>query len=212
MLQPYDTILTEAQDEIIIQRSRFIGYACPVESEEKVQEIIAAIRKKYWDATHHVWAFSVGVSNPIQRCSDDGEPQGTAGMPVLDVIRSERLTNILVVVIRYFGGIKLGTGGLVRAYTQGAKAALAAGKIIKKAPHYLYSINTNYSLIGRFQKEFEQRQFRIKDIIFEDTVTFQVLVPIEQGQELEKLTIELSSGQNSAQKGEELYVDIPRES
>lgn len=208
MLQPYDTILTEGQDEIIIQRSRFIGYACPVDTEDSASARIALLRKKYWDATHHVWAYSLGINGQIQRASDDGEPQGTAGVPVLEIINKEGLTDVLIVVIRYFGGTKLGTGGLVRAYTQGAKIALAASGVIRRQPYFQYKIQTNYSMLGKYQREFEKHNYLIQDIQYQEAVTIQVLVPQNQDQMLEKLIAQLSAGQDKGQKGPETYVNL----
>ena len=129
----YKTLAKAGSDEIIIEKSRFIGYCAPVSSEEEALEFIEKIKKKHYDATHNVFAYVVGLDNNIQRYNDDGEPSGTAGVPILEVIKKEDLRNVVIVVTRYFGGIKLGTGGLIRAYTKGAKIALDAGIIIKKA-------------------------------------------------------------------------------
>ena len=128
----YKTLAKAGSDEIIIEKSRFIGYCAPVSSEEEALEFIEKIKKKHYDATHNVFAYVVGLDNNIQRYNDDGEPSGTAGVPILEVIKKEDLRNVVIVVTRYFGGIKLGTGGLIRAYTKGAKIALDAGIIIKK--------------------------------------------------------------------------------
>lgn len=208
MLQPYKTLLSESQAEIVIQRSRFINFAKPVQTENEALDFLATIRKKYWDATHHVWAYILGAASLSQRFSDDGEPQGTAGIPTLEVIRKEGLVDVIVVVVRYFGGIKLGGGGLVRAYTQGAKEALTAGKVIERIPYYLCTIETDYAYIGKFQREFEQRKYPIKDIAYTDTVTFQVLVPRAEAQALDELTKEWTAGQAQANCDKEVYVNF----
>ena len=125
----YRTLSCQAQDEYIVKHSRFIGYAKPVKTEKEAQEFIAEISKKHWDAKHNVYAYSIREGG-IKRYSDDGEPQGTAGMPVLNVILQEDITDCVVVVTRYFGGILLGGGGLVRAYTHSAKIGIDAAGII----------------------------------------------------------------------------------
>lgn len=208
MLQPYKTILAPGQDEYIIQRSRFIGYAQPVQTEEEALAFIEGIRKKHWDATHNVWAYVIGIDGRCQRCSDDGEPQGTAGKPTLEVIRKEGLVNVAVVVTRYFGGIKLGAGGLVRAYTQGAKIGLAAGGLIRRLPYATYRLQTDYSLIGKFQREFEQRGYLIQNVLYTDKVQFHVLVPIEEKDRFLELVTELTAGQGDFAQGEDTYVNF----
>ena len=125
----YKTVELESSDEFIEQRSKFIGYVKPVQTEQQALDFINEKRQKHWDATHNVYAYVLREGN-IQRYSDDGEPHGTAGVPTLDVIIKSGVTDVVVVVTRYFGGILLGAGGLVRAYTKGAKIALDAGNII----------------------------------------------------------------------------------
>jgi uncharacterized YigZ family protein len=124
LVDEYKTLLKAGNDEIIIERSRFIGYAAPVSSEEEAMEFIDKIKNQHKDATHNVTAYVVGLHNEVQRYNDDGEPAGTAGVPILEVLKKEDLRNTVVVVTRYFGGIKLGAGGLIRAYTRGAKIAV----------------------------------------------------------------------------------------
>ncbi|HCP15549.1 MAG TPA: YigZ family protein [Peptococcaceae bacterium] len=208
MLQPYKTILAPGQDEYVIQRSRFIGYAQPVQAEEEALAFIEGIRKKHWDAAHNVWAYVIGMDGQIQRCSDDGEPQGTAGKPTLEVIRKEGLVNVAVVVTRYFGGIKLGAGGLVRAYTQGAKIGLAAGGLIQRLPYATYRLQTDYSLIGKFQREFEQRGYLIQDVLYTDKVQFHVLVPMDEKDRFLELVTELTAGQGDFTQGDDTYVNF----
>ena len=120
------------EGELIEKKSRFIATVRPVESEEEALDFIAAMKKKYWNATHNCSAFVVGENQELQRCSDDGEPQGTAGRPMLDVLLGEEVHNAAVVVTRYFGGTLLGTGGLVRAYSKSVQEGLRASKIIEK--------------------------------------------------------------------------------
>ena len=128
-MQTYKTLHEYGKDEYIVEKSVFIGHAKPVTSEEEARAFIDEMKAKYKDATHNVWAYTIGQSMNIQRYSDDGEPQGTAGIPTLELIKKEDLRDVVVVVTRYFGGVKLGAGGLVRAYTKGAKIGLEAAKI-----------------------------------------------------------------------------------
>ncbi len=144
----YKTIENEAQDEFIEQRSKFIGYVRPVKTEEEALKFIEEKKKYHWDATHNVYAYIVRDKG-IQRCSDDGEPHGTAGVPVLDVMNKSGVTDAVVVVTRYFGGILLGAGGLVRAYTRGAKIALEAGGIITMKSCNICRLCCDYNRYGK---------------------------------------------------------------
>lgn len=146
----YKTLSCQAQDEYIVKHSRFIGYAKPVKTEKEAQEFIAEISKKHWDAKHNVYAYSVREGG-IKRYSDDGEPQGTAGMPVLNVILQEDITDCVVVVTRYFGGILLGGGGLVRAYTHSAKIGIDAAGIVTLSKWTVCRISCDYTFYGKLE-------------------------------------------------------------
>ena len=148
-MKAYNTIYEGGTDEIVEKKSRFIAQVFTVETEEKVATILEQMKKKYWDARHNCYAFVLGETSQISRCSDDGEPSGTAGRPILEVINGKELTNILIVVTRYFGGTLLGTGGLVRAYSQSAQAGIMASKVIRKEVGYRVSIDTDYNGIGK---------------------------------------------------------------
>lgn len=147
-MQEYKTVQNEASDEFIEQRSRFIGYVRPVKTEEEALAFISEKKKQHWDARHNVSAYVLREGG-IRRCSDDGEPHGTAGVPVLDVILKSGVTDVAVVVTRYFGGILLGAGGLVRAYTKGASLALEAGGIIRMQSCYTCLLSCDYNQYGR---------------------------------------------------------------
>ena len=144
----YRTVEKESNAEIVEKKSRFIAKLYPVSSEEEALEILEKVRKKYWDARHHCWAFVLGEEQPLERCSDDGEPSGTAGKPILEVLRGAQLRNVLMIVIRYFGGTLLGTGGLVRAYTASSKEAVDAADIVVKIFGYRLKITTDYTGLG----------------------------------------------------------------
>lgn len=208
MLKEYKTILRQGREEFVISRSRFIGWAMPVTSQEEALAFIEEIKKKHWDATHNVWAYVLGAGAGTQRFSDDGEPQGTAGIPVLEVIKKEGLQDVAVVVTRYFGGIKLGAGGLVRAYTQGARLGLAAGRILSRRPYLTRFIETEYSLVGKFQRELPQREMVIRNTEYGQKVTFEVLTPPDALSLLENCVQEVSAGEAKILEGPEVYVNF----
>ena len=193
-MDAYLTLKQEGRDEFTVSRSRFIGRAGPVTTEEDALAFIEGIRKSNRDATHHAWAYILGDSR--ERCSDDGEPQGTAGLPILDVMRKQKLRDAAVVVTRYFGGVKLGAGGLVRAYTRGAKIALEAGVIITRRFYLSYHVSTGYSLSEKLQREFGNRGYRIKETVFLEQVTITVLIPPEEKDSFESLIAEITAGRS----------------
>lgn len=180
MVNEYRTLLKPGMAEIVIEKSKFIGYSAPVSSEEEAQNFIEEIKTRHKDATHNVPAYIIGLRGEIQRYSDDGEPAGTAGIPVLEVLKKEGLRNVAVVITRYFGGIKLGAGGLVRAYTKGTKVALEAGKIITKRRYQITQVTTDYTLLGKLQNEILQNGYFIKEIQYDHLVHLFVYVKIEQ--------------------------------
>ena len=202
----YQTIKQEGKDEFVVSRSRFIGFCLPVTSEEEAFAFLEKIRKEHWDANHNVWAYVLGKTK--ERYNDDGEPQGTAGIPVLEVIRKEGLRDVIVVVTRYFGGTKLGAGGLVRAYTQGAKIALDAGIIIQRRPYLSFEITTEYQLSGKLQREFDKRGYIKRDILYLENVTQKILIPPDEKESLITLTAELTSGKGKLSQGENEYMDF----
>ena len=189
-MKAYNTIYEGGTDEIVEKKSRFIAQVFPVETEEEVATILEQMKKKYWDARHNCSAFIIG------RCSDDGEPSGTAGRPILEVINGKELTNILIVVTRYFGGTLLGTGGLVRAYSQSAQAGIMASKVIRKEVGYRVSIDTDYNGIGKLQYVAMQNNIAILDTQYTDKVQMILLVPIEQTESLLKEVTEATAGQS----------------
>lgn len=202
----YKTLHEYGMDEVEIERSRFIGYAKPVKSEEEAIEFVNEIKKKHKDATHNVWAYTVGENMNIQRYSDDGEPQGTAGIPSLEVIKKEDLRDVVVVVTRYFGGVKLGAGGLVRAYTKGAKIGLEAGKIIDKVLYQEVKIGLDYTLLGRVQNEIINLGFYIKDIVYEDNVNILVYSKLEDVEGFTTKIVDITSDKCEIVLGEEFFL------
>jgi len=197
MLKEYKTLLEYGQAEIIIEKSRFIGYATPIESEDEAIAFIENIKSKHKNATHNVPAYIVGENNEIQRYSDDREPSGTAGIPVLEVIKKEDLRNVAVVVTRYFGGIKLGTGGLIRAYTKGAKIGLDAAKIVIKRLYELVHVKVDYTMLGKIQNEILQNGYLIKETQYDDSVHFYLYIEVNSLDYFEKQIIEWTNGRST---------------
>jgi uncharacterized YigZ family protein len=182
------------EGELIEKKSRFIATVRPVESEEEALEFIAEMKKKYWNATHNCSAFVIGENQQLQRCSDDGEPQGTAGRPMLDVLLGEDVHNAAVVVTRYFGGTLLGTGGLVRAYSRAVQEGLRASRVIEKKSGALLSVQTDYNGIGKIQYLLGQRGLTITNSEYTDIVVIETLVPEDQVQELREAVTEATNG------------------
>ena len=149
----YRTVKAPSSLELVIQKSRFIGQCFPIASEEEALELLTSLRKKYWDATHNCYAYSVGEKGEIARFSDDGEPGGTAGMPMMDALRGAGVTNVLCVVTRYFGGILLGTGGLVRAYSRSCSEAIRAAGVVRMALCDSIEYSVPYPQWAMFQAE-----------------------------------------------------------
>ncbi|MEH2946964.1 YigZ family protein [Lachnospiraceae bacterium 56-18] len=193
MAAEYRTVYTGGEGEIVEKKSRFIATAAPVRSEEEALQIIEQIRKKYWDARHNCYAYVIGERGELERFSDDGEPGGTAGKPILEVIKGEELRNTLIVVTRYFGGTLLGTGGLVRAYSAAAKAGIASSVIITRIPGIKLHITTEYTGLGKIQYILGQRGITTLDSVYTDKVELEVLTAEA---EAEAVKAELTEGTN----------------
>ena len=161
------------------KKSRFITYAQPVYSEEDALQFLGSIRKKHYDATHNCYAYILGESMTIQRSSDDGEPSGTAGVPILEVLKKENLTNSIIVVTRYFGGIMLGAGGLIRAYTEGASNGVKVAGTVRVQPFAAYHLKMNYSYLSKLQYEMPKKNYIIESIEYLENVTMKVLIASE---------------------------------
>ncbi|OGO77500.1 MAG: YigZ family protein [Clostridiales bacterium GWB2_37_7] len=174
-----------AESVFIEKKSRFISYIAPVYTEQEAADFIHTIKKKHYDASHNCSAFIIGETSSIQRSSDDGEPSGTAGVPILEVLRKECLTNTVVVVTRYFGGIMLGAGGLIRAYTQGCADAVRAAGIMKLQPYAVYSIKMDYNLLDKIQHEINKKAYILADTQYLEIVTLKILAEPEKGEELQ---------------------------
>ena len=193
MLSQYKTVYSGGEAEIIEEKSRFIATVKPVKSEEEAITFIEGLKKKYWNATHNCFAYVIGERFQTQRCSDDGEPSGTAGRPMLDVLLGEEVHDVAVVVTRYFGGTLLGTGGLVRAYQGATKAGLMASTVITKMHGSKVAIQTDYTGLGKIQYILGQRGLTILHSEYTDRVALEVLLPEA---DVEQVMAEITEGTN----------------
>lgn len=212
----YQTVEQETSCEYIEKKSRFIAYVKPVSTEEEATAFISNIKSKHWDARHNVYAYCVGLgAEQTQRFSDDGEPQGTAGMPVLDVLRKQQLSNVVVVVTRYFGGVLLGASGLVRAYSKSAAMGVEAAGVLRLQLCQVVKVTVDYGTLGRMQRELPARGYAIRNIEFDQNVSLFVLVPKQKTgfvsaddpalQQFEALVTELTNGTGMAEPLEVVY-------
>lgn len=190
----YKTVKKEACAEQIIDKSKFIVYVCPVDSKDEADSFISKIKTKHRDATHNVPAMVIGEKFQIQWASDDGEPQGTSGAPIVQMLVKEGLTNIVVVVTRYFGGIKLGTGGLVRAYTGSAKLGIEAAGICEVKDLCIINYKIDYTYLSKLQNLSQNANFQITELIYEDTVKVGLSVEPEECEKLKNMIGNLTSG------------------
>ncbi len=202
----YTTIAEGGQGEIVEKKSRFIATVRPVSTEEEAISFIDEMKKKYWDARHNCSAYSVGITHPIQRCSDDGEPGQTAGRPMMDVINGAGLTNVCIVVTRYFGGVLLGTGGLIRAYTAAAKAGLDASLILECIPGYHLTITCDYTLVGKLQYLISTEGLRCLSTDYTDVVSMKVAVPGEDLSRIREAVIQTTNARVSLKVSDERYL------
>ena len=204
----YKILYKEGEAEISEKKSRFIAHIAPAQTEEEAQAFVEKIKKQYWDARHNCWAYSIGEKQPALRCSDDGEPSQTAGKPMMDVLTGAGLTNVAVVVTRYFGGTLLGTGGLVRAYSAATKEGLANSTIITKYWGTKLLVNTDYNDIGKLQYLFGQREIPIMDAQYTEKVSFVVLIPVSRVEEIKKAVTEAVSGRADMEEVEQLFYAL----
>lgn len=207
-MKEYSSLYRSGAEEIVIEKSRFIGYGQGVHSEEEALEFIATVSKKHREATHNVWAYIIGETKNIQRYSDDGEPSGTAGIPVLEVLKKEDLTNSVLVVTRYFGGIKLGAGGLVRAYTKAASLAVQASEKVTKKIFVPLLLTLDYPSLGKVQNDVNTRNITHRPPVFTDKVQFEIFAPQGSEQIYKEYYTDLMMGNVLIEEKEAVYVDL----
>jgi uncharacterized YigZ family protein len=207
-MSSYKCIYEGGTGEIEEKKSRFICHVKPVETEEEATAFINTKKKEFWDARHNCSAFVIGKNAELTRCSDDGEPAGTAGRPMLEVLLNEEIRNVAVVVTRYFGGVLLGTGGLVRAYQGAVKAGLEASTIIEKKEGVKAGVTCDYTLAGKLQYIFEKNKYAILEAKYEENVSFILLIPTDDFPRVQKEVTEASSGKAELVKESECVYGI----
>lgn len=208
MLEEYKTIYEGGQGEIVEKKSRFLAEVRLVKSEEEALKFIEEKKKQYWDATHNCYAYVIGERKELMRCSDDGEPQGTAGKPMLDVLLGEDLYNTAVVVTRYFGGTLLGTGGLVRAYSKAVQEGLKESRVITKYHGILTEIGIDYTGVGKLQYLFAKNQIPIIDSQYAEDVKMQILIPAKEEGMIKKAVTEATNARATVTDIKELYFAV----
>lgn len=205
MLKKYKTVYEGGEGEIVIKKSRFIATVRPVKSEEEALAFISEMKKKYWDASHNCPAYVLGEQFQVQRMSDDGEPGGTAGKPMLDVLLGEEIHDAAVVVTRYFGGTLLGTGGLVRAYSKAVQEGLANSIVITKYQGARMQLAMDYTALGKIQYILGQRKIAVLNTVYEDTVRMEILVPEDEIGIVSAEIVEGTNGQVTPEVLERCY-------
>lgn len=208
MTESYKILYRGGEGEIVEKKSRFIATTRPVETEEEAAAFIGEMKKKYWDARHNCSAYVLGERGQIQRCSDDGEPNQTAGRPMLDVLMGEGIRNVCVVVTRYFGGTLLGTGGLVRAYSGAVQEGLKHSTVLEKHLGSRMEITTDYNGVGKVQYVAGQMGLTTLDTVYTDQVTVTLMVPAGQVQELIHQVTEKTNGRAGIEELETLYYGV----
>lgn len=204
----YKSVLKNSSDEIIIEKSRFIGHSFHIDSVEEAEEYIKNAKKKYYDATHNCYAYILNEDMSIMKSSDDGEPSSTAGIPMLEVLKKENITNCLVIATRYFGGIKLGAGGLVRAYTKTAKIAIDSNTIIEKRVFKNIACVVDYSFVGKIQKFIENKSILASMPEFSEKVKFDLYETQDNIEKLKQELLDMTSAKCIIQEKELKYIDF----
>lgn len=207
MKEAYFTIYQNGEHQIEIKKSKFICQLFRIENEEQAKEYIAKIKKEHYKANHNCSAYMLGENFEIQRSSDDGEPSGTAGVPMLEVLKKNQLQNTLAIVTRYFGGIKLGAGGLIRAYSTSVSEALKEIGIVQGKLQQILDIIIDYPQLGKLQNYLENEQIAIQEIDYLEQITVKVAIDINQCESFQNALIDLFNNQLSIQILDQKYVE-----
>jgi uncharacterized YigZ family protein len=207
LLEKYYTVKGYGENEIVIEKSRFICYVQRATTEEEAVQFIQQIKKKHWDATHNCSAYLIGEHDQIQKANDDGEPSGTAGVPMLEVLKKKGLKDTVVVVTRYFGGIKLGAGGLVRAYGKSVSEGLKAAGIVERRLMRVMHTKIDYTWLGKVENELRSSVYEIKEIHYLDNVEIEAFVEEGQKQAFVEWMTELTNGKADIYEGEVMYLE-----
>ncbi|MFJ8261848.1 YigZ family protein [Rummeliibacillus sp. NPDC094406] len=210
MRKNYLTLKSSGTSEIVISKSRFIANCKRVESEQEAIEFIQSIKKEHSSATHNCSAYLIGEHDQIQKANDDGEPSGTAGVPILEVLKKQHLQDTVVVITRYFGGIKLGAGGLVRAYGKATTSGIDASGIVERRVHHLMKIDVEYVWLGKLENEIRNSSYIIRDINYAGHVEIYVFVPKEEESKFKEWLTEITNGQAIITCYDKIFLEFDR--
>ncbi len=203
----YKRIEKEGSCEYEVQKSSFIGYGAPISDEKEAQKLIDNVKSTYPDGNHHVYAYILGRDFEVQKFSDDGEPSGTAGKPVLEIMKREGLVNSLIIITRFFGGIKLGAGGLIRAYARSAKNVIENNRIITMKLYQLWDLRFDYQYWGKVENQLRNHSiFKLKTVNYEQKVHCQVYIPPEKVTKANKIFMDLTEGQGNMKENSQEYI------
>ena len=210
-MENYRTIKENTIYEIEIKKSKFICFLKRVEAEEEALEFIEEIKKEHWKATHNCSAYTIGLNDEIQRAHDDGEPSGTAGVPMLEILLKRELKNVAAVVTRYFGGIKLGAGGLIRAYGGAVKEAVDHVGIVERQLQQLMDLTVSYSQSGTVEHSLREAEYTIQDITYAEEITFHCVVPLEKEESFREDAANWTSGEGKVEVTNKAWIEVPVE-
>ena len=208
MRKDYHTIQAFGESEIIIQKSRFITYVQRAETEEEAQKFINNIKEKHKSANHNCSAYIIGEHDNIQKANDDGEPSGTAGVPMLEVLKKQGLQDTVVVVTRYFGGIKLGGGGLIRAYGKATTVGIDAAKVVERRLHHLMKVSIDYTWLGKVENEVRNSSYPLKEIDYADLVEVFVFTKADEEATFINWMSEITNGQAKIELVEKEFLEF----
>jgi len=207
LLNRYLTVKSRGEHEIVIEKSRFICHIQRAVSEEEAQAFIQSIKKQHWNATHNCSAYLIGEHDLIQKANDDGEPSGTAGVPMLEVLKKRKLKDTVVVVTRYFGGIKLGAGGLIRAYGKSVSEAINHVGMVERCLMRTMHTTIDYTWLGKVENELRASSFQLKEIHYTEDVIFETYVEETQTEQFIEWMTELTNGKSVTKEGELIYLE-----
>ena len=205
MLHEYKTVQQTAKSEITIKKSKFISFICPAHHSKEAETFIAKIKKQYRTATHYCWAFCIVDGHELQKQSDDGEPTGTAGKPILGVILKQKFKNVVIVVVRYFGGTMLGAGGLIRAYTEAALAAVSAARVITRKLVSEVFVELDYVSYRKVKHKLKKSNVQVQQLNYSDNVQFTCLPLYTEAETFVVWITDITEGQAVITRGRSLY-------
>ena len=208
-MENYRTIKENGIHEIEIKKSRFICHLKRVESEDEALEFIEEVKKEHWKATHNCSAYTLGMNDEIQRAHDDGEPSGTAGVPMLEIFLKRHLKNVAAVVTRYFGGKKLGAGGLIRAYGGAVNDAVNAVGVVERQVQLLIDVTVSYAQSGSVENSLREANYTIQDITYTENITYHCVVPIEKEEKFTEDITNWTSAEAEIEVGEQAWIETP---